>query len=160
MERERKAKEGNRKRVQEYRERNRSNGGSNGSVTGDISSSLSSSPLSVTDKSVTSSPGGPGEDAIVKYRKKLKSEKAELQAKLAGNVISPLREELSEQSWESWIKPLLVADLSENVLTLWVDSSGAATWIRDHYLEKITEKLQVKNPGMKVRITSEIMSDE
>jgi len=153
MERERKEKEGNKKRQENFRERKKSNGGSNGAVTGDISLSLSSSPLSVNSSELTSSPGEPVEDDISKYRKTLKEKKA-WQERFRRGVIEPLRDEMQDISWKMFIEPLLVANVTETEIVLWVESSGLAIWIGDNYLEKIQAK--ITQPGMEVRITSEV----
>jgi hypothetical protein len=63
--------------------------------------------------------------------------------------ISPLREEISEASWDAFIAPLLVVGKRDGVLELYHEDS--AVWVQEHFAEKIGDAL-----GAKVRIVGDI----
>lgn len=82
------------------------------------------------------------------YRRRLEAN-GQAQARFRETVIDPLREELSEASWEKWIRPLLVVSCTGDTLVLYHEH---ALWVQDHYAERIRRLVTAKA----VKITGEV----
>lgn len=87
---------------------------------------------------------------LAEYRARLTERNADVQMHFRKTVITPLRDELSERSWEQWIEPLLVASADGNggCVVLFHEQ---AQWVEDNYRERITRLM----PGKMVRFTGE-----
>ncbi len=72
------------------------------------------------------------------------------QTRFQEKVIDPLKDEMSEQSWTAFIKPLIVIGVEKNCVTLYI-SPDRVSWVKDNYSEKIVDKL-----GKPIKITSDI----
>lgn len=62
--------------------------------------------------------------------------------------LSPLKEIVNEQTWETWINPLLVVGMQNGVLLLYHEQ---ADWVQEHYSAKIGEII-----GARVRVVDNI----
>jgi len=87
-------------------------------------------------------------EEITAYRALLE-EREEVQERFREVVIDKLREEMSEISWEQYIKPLLVVTYADGALTLFHEW---ATWVQDHYAERIRKLTAVRA----VKVTDEV----
>ncbi|MEL6880738.1 MAG: chromosomal replication initiator protein DnaA [Cyanobacteria bacterium J06554_3] len=73
---------------------------------------------------------------------------------LWNEVLEKLKTQLSGPTFETWIKPTKVQDLSSNKLTLLTDNPFARNWLQKHYLSQIsTVAAEVLGHTVNVAIT-------
>lgn len=101
-----------------------------------------------TKKEEIKKPAEDRREKIEMYQRKLE-ESEHVQERFREAVIQPLREEISEASWEQWIRPLLVVRCDDNVLVLFHEQ---ARWVQDYYATRIEKMVRAKT----VKVTDEV----
>lgn len=75
--------------------------------------------------------------AVAEYRSRLEKENARLTEQFHREIVS-LKEELNEQSWDTWIRPLLFVEGRNKEIVLFHEQ---ASWVMEHYGERLSDIL-------------------
>ena len=86
------------------------------------------------------------------YRAHLLSANVDANERFRIGVINPLRDELSENVWQIFIEPLVIAKETCDMVILFTLNKSTGNWIKEHFLDKIQSHVA----GRSVTLTSKI----